>query len=268
MMKPYFIENYQENGQIVKNFGPQEMSGSICSKETAREARKALIHVVEVGTGKFMKNDKYKIGGKTGTSRIAFGGKIGYERNGFRRYQASFAGFFPADNPKYSAIVVLYSGETKGNFYGGSWAGPVFKQIADHIYSTSNDWEPALDGKKKCQGNPKIATGRLDAQNQVMEELGIQYEKTDIRENNITGWAEFSQDTTGRLLASNFSTDDDSLANVVNMGLKDAIYLLENCGYKVAFQGYGKVVGQEPQAGSRPEKGSTITLTLKENGNQ
>ena len=95
-----------------------------------------------------------------------------------------------------------------------------------------------------------------------------QYEKTDIRENNITGWAEFSQDTTGRLLASNFSTDDDSLANVVNMGLKDAIYLLENCGYKVAFQGYGKVVGQEPQAGSRPEKGSTITLTLKENGNQ
>ena len=60
MMKPYFIENYQENGQIVKNFGPQEMSGSICSKETAREARKALIHVVEVGTGKFMKNDKYK----------------------------------------------------------------------------------------------------------------------------------------------------------------------------------------------------------------
>ena len=268
MMKPYFIENYQENGQIVKNFGPQEMSGSICSKETAREARKALIHVVEAGTGKFMKNDKYKIGGKTGTSRIAFGGKIGYERNGFRRYQASFAGFFPADNPKYSAIVVLYSGETKGNFYGGSWAGPVFKQIADHIYSTSNDWEPALDGNKKCPGNPMIATGRLDAQNHVMEELGIHYDKVDIRENNTTGWAEFSKDTSGRLLACNFSTDDDSLANVVNMGLKDAVYLLENCGYKVAFQGYGKVVGQEPKAGSRPEKGTTIKLTLKEDGNQ
>ena len=265
MMKPYFIENYQENGEIVKDFGPQEMSGSICSKETAREARRALIHVVEVGTGKFMKNDKYKIGGKTGTSRIAFGGKIGYEKNGYRRYQASFAGFFPADNPKYSAIVVLYSGETKGNFYGGSWAGPVFKQIADHIYSTSNDWEPALDGKKRCGSRPDIATGRMDAQNKVMAELGIDYDKIDIRENNSSGWAKFKKDTTGRLLAINYPTDNDSLANVVDMGLKDAVYLLENNGYKVTFEGYGKVVGQEPAAGTKLERGSTIKLTLKEN---
>ncbi len=268
MMKPYFIENYQENGEIIKNFGPQEISGSICSKETAREARKALIHVVEVGTGKFMKNDKYQIGGKTGTARIAYGGKIGYEKNGYRRYQASFAGFFPADNPKYSAIVILYSGDTKGNFYGGSWAGPVFKQIADHIYSTSNDWQPVLKGDKKSAKNPLIATGRLDAQNRVMSELGIHYDKIDIRENNTTGWAEFTRDTTGRLLARNFSTDNDSLVNVVNMGLKDAVYLLENNGYKVTFQGYGKVVSQNPTAGSKPQKGSTINLILKENENQ
>ena len=128
--------------------------------------------------------------------------------------------------------------------------------------------EPVLDGKKKCPENPMIATGRLDAQDVVMEELGIHYEKVDIRENNTTGWAEFNKDTLGRLLACNFSTDDDSLANVVNMGLKDAVYLLENCGYKVAFQGYGKVVDQEPKAGSRPEKGTTIKLILKEDGNQ
>ena len=265
MMKPYFIENYQENGEVVKNFGPQEMSGSICSKRTAQEARKALIHVVEVGTGKFMKNKNYQIGGKTGTSRIAFGGKIGYEKNGFRRYQASFAGFFPADNPKYSAIVVLYSGETRGNFYGGSWAGPVFKQIADHIYSTSNDWVPVLDGKKRCSSKPLIATGRLDAQDKVMQELGIEYEKVDIRENNSSGWAEFKKDTSGRILAMNYSTDNDSLVNVVNMGLKDAVYLLENNGYKVTFEGYGKVVSQEPAAGTKLERGSTIKLKLKEN---
>lgn len=265
MMKPYFIENYQENGEVVKNFGPQVMSGSICSKETAREARRALIHVVEVGTGKFMKNDKYQIGGKTGTSRIAFGGKIGYEKNGFRRYQASFAGFFPADNPKYSAIVVLYSGETRGNFYGGSWAGPVFKQIADHIYSTSNDWEPVLDGKKRCNSKPDIATGRMDAQNKVMSELGIDYDKVDIRENNSSGWAEFRKDSTGRLLAMNYPTDNDSLANVVNMGLKDAVYLLENNGYKVTFEGYGKVVSQQPAAGTKLERGTTVRLILKEN---
>lgn len=265
MMKPYFIENYQENGEIIKNFGPQEMSGSICSKETAREARRALRHVVEVGTGKFMNNSKYKIAGKTGTSRIAFGGKIGYEKNGFRRYQASFAGFYPADNPKYSAIVVLYSGETRGNFYGGSWAGPVFKQIADHIYSTSSDWQPVLKGERKTGDKPDIATGRLDAQGKVLAELGIEFSKGDITERNSSGWAKFTEDTLGNLTAMNYSTDNDSLANVVNMGLKDAVYLLENNGYKVAFEGYGKVVGQKPEAGTKLPAGATVTLILKEN---
>ncbi len=268
MMKPYFIENYQENGEVIKDFGPQEISGSICSKETAREARRALRHVVEVGTGRFMNNSKFKIAGKTGTSRIAFGGKIGYEKNGFRRYQASFAGFYPADNPKYSAIVVLYSGETRGNFYGGSWAGPVFKQIADHIYSTSSDWEPALSGERTAQGNPDIATGRLDAQNKVLSELGIGFRKGDISERNMSGWAEFKKDTLGNLTAMNYSTDNDSLANVVNMGLKDAVYLLENNGYKVEFEGYGKVVAQHPAAGSKLPKGTTVTLKLKENEDQ
>lgn len=268
MMKPYFIENYQENGEVVKNFGPQEISGSICSKETASEARRALRHVVEVGTGKFMNNSKFKIAGKTGTSRIAFGGKIGYEKNGYRRYQASFAGFYPADNPKYSAIVVLYSGETRGNFYGGSWAGPVFKQIADHIYSTSSDWQPVLNGNKRIESNPDIATGRMDAQSKVLAELGISFSKNGINERNSSGWAQFDKDTAGRLVARNYSTDNDSLANVVNMGLKDAIYLLENNGYKVTFQGYGKVAAQEPESGTRLQKGSVVNLILTENGDK
>ncbi|MBE6223950.1 MAG: PASTA domain-containing protein [Bacteroidales bacterium] len=268
MMKPYFIENYQENGEVVKEFGPQEISGSICSKETAREARRALRHVVEVGTGKFMNKSKFKIAGKTGTSRIAFGGKIGYEKNGFRRYQASFAGFYPYDNPKYSAIVVLYSGETRGNFYGGSWAGPVFKQIADHIYSTSSDWQPMLDGEKRSMDNPDIATGRLDAQSKVLAELGITFNKNGINERNSSGWAEFNKDTSGRLVAKNYSTDNDSLVNVVNMGLKDAIYLLENNGYKVTFQGYGKVAQQDPAPGTILPEGAVVNLTLKENGDK
>lgn len=266
MMKPYFIENYQRNGEIVKNFGPQEISGSICSKETAAEARKALRHVVEVGTGKFMNNSKYQIAGKTGTARMAYGGKIGYEKNGFRRYQASFAGFYPADNPKYSAIVILYSGDTRGNFYGGSWAGPVFKQIADHIYSTSSDWEPRLDGEEADVDIPNIATGKQDAQNTVLAELGIDYSKGDITRTNNSGWAEFRKDTLNRLIAKNYSTDCDSLVNVVNMGLQDAVYLLENNGYKVRFEGYGRVVEQSPAAGSRVGKDTVINLKLSGDG--
>lgn len=268
MMKPYFIENYQLNGKVVKNFGPQEISGSICSKETAVEARKALRHVVEVGTGKFMNNNKYQIAGKTGTARMAYGGKIGYEKNGFRRYQASFAGFYPADNPKYSAIVILYSGDTRGNFYGGSWAGPVFKQIADHIYSTSTDWEPALDGERNSIDTPDVATGKQEAQNRVLSELGVNYSKGDITKGNSSGWASFQKDTLNRLVAQNYSTDNDSLVSVLNMGLQDAVYLLENNGYKVAFEGFGRVVEQDPAPGSKVAANSVIKLKLSGNGDK
>jgi cell division protein FtsI (penicillin-binding protein 3) len=83
---------------------------------------------------------------------------------------------------------------------------------------------------------------------------------------NSGGWTEFKKDTLGRLVARNVYTDDDSLANVVNMGLKDAVYLLENNGYKVAFNGYGKVVEQIPAAGTKLAKNSTVTLKLQENG--
>ena len=96
----------------------------------------------------------------------------------------------------------------------------------------------------------------------------MQFSKKDISENNSSGWAEFRKDTLRRLVACNYSTDNDSLMNVVNMGLKDAVYLLENSGYRVTFKGYGKVVGQEPKAGTVLPKGSVVNLTLKENGDQ
>ena len=122
-----------------------------------------------------------------------------------------------------------------------------------------------MDGKGASKDKPGISTGRMDAQNKVLADLGVDYSKKGISEKNTTGWAEFRKDTSGRLIARNFNTDNDSLVNVVNMGLKDAIYLLENNGYKVTFEGYGKVVSQEPAAGTKLERGSTIKLKLKEN---
>lgn len=261
MMKPYFIENYQQNGEIVKQNNPEEISGAICSKETAEKAKIALRAVVEEGTGSFMNKAPYKIAGKTGTSRIAYGGKIGYERNGYRRYQASFAGFFPADNPKYSAIVVLYSGDTRSNFYGGSQAGPVFKQIADHIYATSNDWEDPINKGKKINNNlPDISTGKYDTQKMVLAELNI---NCDLPKSK-NGWIEIIKDST-KLTAQSYIPEQDSLVNVVNMGLKDAVYILENQGYKVNFTGYGRVVSQSPEAGSKVKKKSVINLKLSGN---
>lgn len=252
MVKPYFIENYQLNGEIKKEFKPQEISGSICSKSTARTARKALIGVVQNGTGRTINCKEFQIAGKTGTARISFGGKYGYEKNGFRRYQATFTGFFPAENPKYSAIVVLYSGETRGNFYGATWAGPVFREIAKYIYTTSPDWNETLTGNTNTQlaeSTPDLATGKSSDQRIVLSELKIKGKEELIRNATAANWIE-----------------TDSVANVVNMGLKDAIYILENQGYKVHFSGYGRVVRQTPEAGSILEKKGVINLELSNNG--
>lgn len=269
MMKPYFIDNYQLNGEIVKQFEPQEISGSICSKKTARTAQRALRSVVEHGTGKIHVNSKdFPISGKTGTSRIAFAGKnskrISYEHNGYRRYQASFCGFYPSDNPKYSAIVVIYSGETRGNFYGASQAGPIFKKIAEYIYSTSPDWEKALDGKgSKAKGVPHVSKGKTEVQKTIMAELDIEGTES-LKKFTPQGWIEFRKDS-AQLVAQKYPVITDSLVNVVDMGLKDALYLLENQGYKVNFSGYGRVVKQTPAAGSRVAAKSVINLQLSGN---
>ena len=265
MLKPYFIDNYQRNGVIEKKFEPQEISGAICSKNTAKLAQKALRGVVENGTGRiYVKSKYFPISGKTGTSRIAFGGKQGYEKNGYRRYQASFCGFFPSDNPKYSAIVVLYSGPTRGNFYGATQAGPVFKKIAEYIYTTSPDWEKTLDGKDgESKDVPVISTGRTKMQQTIMAELNI---KGGENANKFApqGWKEFRRDST-KVIAQKYPVVTDSLVSVVNMGLKDAIYLLENQGYKVKFSGHGRVVKQTPEAGSKVAAKSVINLQLAEN---
>ncbi len=265
MMKPYFIENYQSNGEIVKEFEPQEISGAICSKKTAESAQRALRSVVEKGTGRIYVNSKdFPISGKTGTSRIAFGGKEGYERNGYRRYQASFCGFYPSDNPKYSTIVVIYSGPTRGNFYGATQAGPIFKKIAEYIYTTSPDWERTLDGKEKATGVPQISIGKTEMQQTILAELDING-KNQLEKFAPQGWMEIRRDST-KIFPRKYSVITDSLVNVVNMGVKDAVYILENQGFKVNFKGRGRVIAQTPAAGSKVAANSVINLELSNNG--
>ena len=222
MVKPYFIENLQRNGVIEKNFPPQQISGSICSKKTIEAVHKALRGVVENGTAKPVNNDKYQISGKTGTAQIAFDGKY-RDAEGNRKHQASFAGFFPSDNPKYSAIVVLYTNKTKANFYGGTWAAPVFKKIADKIYATSPEWKEPV--KTESTAPP-----------------------------------------TSYILAK---ADTESVAkgivpDVTNMGLRDALYLLENMDYKVKFSGRGVIVGQSPDPGTELGFNGLVELQLSD----
>mgnify|MGYP002624701551 CR=1 FL=1 len=262
MMKPYFIEGYEKDGHVVKKFSPQEISGSICSKATAEKAREALRAVVTEGTGKMMNKEVFHISGKTGTARIAFDGG-GYERGGMRRYQATFCGFFPSENPEYSVIVVLYSGKTAGSFYGATQAGPPFLRIARFIYANTPKWNPMLNGSQTQtkKSNPQVAAGMGEASRSVLAQIPTSAGKQALSSIGNSRWVTFETDTNA-IKASNLYLYKDSLADVTGMGLKDAVFLLESQGYKVRVNGHGKVTEQLPQGGTDLPKGETVTLTL------
>lgn len=150
MVKPHLIRNYRKNGAVIKDF-PTETIGKVCSDETAAELHKALRGVVVEGTGKTVfKGCKVAVAGKTGTARVVLESGGYMDRNGRKKHQATFAGFFPYESPKYSVIVVVYTGLTHQNFYGGTWAAPVVREIAEKLYASSPEWNNILYKKGAC----------------------------------------------------------------------------------------------------------------------
>ncbi|HIZ86923.1 MAG TPA: transpeptidase family protein [Candidatus Coprenecus pullistercoris] len=260
MMRPYFIEDFEKDGIVTEESGPSVVSGSICSKSTLREVRKALRGVVEEGTARLIDDSLYQIAGKTGTAWIAENGRY-TDDHGYRRFQASFAGYFPADNPKYSCIVVLYSGKTRRSIYGATWAAPVFKRIADKIYVSHPEWnEPMNSSGSVPPDNPRIASGRAGNRYMPVNYLPMR-SKPDIGGKN---WVSIQTDKeTGAFVTEELSVEQGIVPDVTGMGLKDAIFLLENEGYRVVFSGAGRVSSQTPSAGSTLSPGERITLTLK-----
>jgi cell division protein FtsI (penicillin-binding protein 3) len=150
MMKPLFATELRNGNRTTESFSPEVISSAICSQSTLKKVRLALEGVVKNGTARnICDTTNYSIAGKTGTARMAFGSG-GYEQNGYRKYQASFAGYFPADKPKYSMVIVLYSEPTNSSgIYGAAWAAPVFKEIADKIYANTPEWAEEV---KKPEG--------------------------------------------------------------------------------------------------------------------
>ena len=260
MMRPYFIEDFERDGITVEKLGPSVVSGSICSKSTLAAVRKALRGVVENGTAKNCNDPRYAIAGKTGTAKVAENGRY-EDEHGYRRYQASFAGYFPADDPKYSCIVVRYTGKTRGDFYGATWAAPVFKRIADKIYTSHPEWNSPVSSKGAVPpDNPRIASGLAGRNGMPVDYLPMNSRP----QTGKAGWIQVRQGEDGEPPAvSSLTIEQGTVPDVRGMGLKDALYLLENEGYRVTFSGSGRVRTQTPEAGSGLARGGRITLELK-----
>jgi cell division protein FtsI (penicillin-binding protein 3) len=255
-MKPQFVEEIRHRGQLVKRFEPVVLAESICSKTTIDRVKPMLESVVEAGTAKNLKNDFFKIGGKTGTARIAQG-KSGYEgSDGKVKYQASFVGYFPADNPKYTCIVVVNAPSASG-YYGNIVAGPVFKGVADKVYARNieiQNVEPKqifndnLAAQTRCANSSDLAI--------IMKQSGKPMSL--LGEDN---WLQISQEARA-VKTTRRRIDSSVVPDVRGMGLKDAMYILENRGVRVRVNGRGQVKFQSIPAGQRIQDNMEILLEL------
>ncbi|HSG68437.1 MAG TPA: penicillin-binding transpeptidase domain-containing protein, partial [Bacteroidales bacterium] len=256
MVKPMLVKEVRQAGRIIKTFETQVLNKRICSQSTIDSARSLLEGVVERGTATSLINDYYKIAGKTGTAQIANESQ-GYNK---RSYNASFAGYFPADNPKYSCIVVV-NAPTQGLYYGGSVAAPVFKEIADKVYATHLDIYQEVKKDQVAETKPRMSYGSHSDLQWLCEELDIPVSA----ESEISEWVVNFREDEGVRFAPRIIRDDQ-VPNVIGMNVRDAVYILEKLGMKAKVSGQGKVSSQSISPGTIVSKGKQIELKLSERG--
>jgi cell division protein FtsI (penicillin-binding protein 3) len=256
MVKPLFVREIRKNDQVVQSFQPVVINPHICSPATIQKARMLLEGVVERGTGASLKNPHYRIAGKTGTAQVAMNNKGYGQGTKAIKYKGSFVGYFPADHPRYSIIVVI-NNPSKGKYYGGAVAAPVFKEIADRIFANLHDINNPPPPDTSGQRVPRANTG---AQKDLEDAYGWLNIKTKPL-NPAAEWAiPISNNISVVLLPSNYHPG--TMPDVTGMGVKDAVFLLEQMGLKVVLTGKGTVVRQSLSPGRMYLKGSVVLLDL------
>jgi len=251
MIRPIIVKEAKNADRIEMLYTTQVLNPRICSSETLAKLREMLEGVVKRGTARSISNSNYKIAGKTGTAQKFIKGRYS------NKYYTSFVGYFPADRPKYSCIVVI--DDPKGyRQYGADVAAPVFKEIADKIYARDIKMHQLYSKESHTQMGifPVIRAGNKDELKFICDQLGISnHSQTDEewvktrRSNNSISWVANTQVST-------------LVPDVRGMTLRDALYLLENKGLKVGFKGSGRVKEQSKIPGRKIVPGSQINLRL------
>ncbi len=255
MLRPLFVERIVRAGRVIKKFNPEVIRNEICSKSTLKILQTCLKGVMTNGTGSNLKSSLFKIAGKTGTAKLVGENKL-YNNQLNSAYQASFVGYFPADKPIYSCIVVISN--PKKEIYGAAVSGTVFAEIANKIYASTLSYHRAVNqNSKKKKTLPNVKIGNKRDVLAVLDQLKIRYKL------NYDGeW--LTPDTLkGTVLFNKKVISQDKIPNVIGMTAKDAVYLLESRGLIVKIIGYGRVTNQSLNPGTNPTKGQLIKIELQ-----
>ena len=219
MVKPRFIRQVKALNKEIKTFEREILNQAICSKQTLSKVQQLLENVVKRGTGSKLYSPLFSMAGKTGTAQVEYWMK---DWNSNKRYASSFAGYFPAKNPRYSCIVIIHKPQVDKGYYGADVAGPVFKRIAQKVVTDS----PIKDSIENINA------------------LDISVEK-DFEKYFAMAQKSYTK-----------------MPNLKGMPAMDAITLLEDLGLKVLVKGHGKVVSQSLSSGEKIIKGKTVVLQL------
>ena len=261
MMQPYLVSSIREYGVELRSIQPKVVVEKICSDETLAKLRECLKAVVDSTYGtahKVVFDSAYSISGKTGTAVTPDKNK-GYSKNN-KTYMASFIGFFPSEKPLYSIAVVVQNSRESGLIYGADVSGSVFKEISDRIYrhylNTKKYTIPA-----RTDSTVYSYVGLKNEWQCIFTMLGIPFSDSSA----VGYWRDLQLKNNRGLLHTpliSISRSGSVTPNVVGMGLKDAVYLLENTGLKVTVSGRGRVLNQSLAAGTNFKKAQNILLIL------
>ena len=238
MMQPRFIKQLVKNGEVIREFEPVVLKERIAKPQTIKTMQTILEHVVSQGLGKKAGSKSFKVAGKTGTAQVA--DQFGSYHSGVTRYWLSFAGFFPADNPRYTCIVCLKKSGLPAS--GGGMSGVVFHHIAEGVMA--QNLKRSVDAARDASSimTPDVKRGDNSAANYVLASL-----KTKASSNSSTNYRESSKHT---------------VPDVTGMGAKDAVYQLESRHIKARVKGRGKVKSQSIHAGTAIKQGMVCELIL------
>ncbi|MBX2816585.1 MAG: transpeptidase family protein [Saprospiraceae bacterium] len=248
LVKPLLVDRIEDRGKLIESFQPQVLNSQIASKKTIASAQELLRGVVTNGTGRKLQRSHYTFAGKSGTSKLEYW-------KGEDKYLSSFVGYFPADKPKYSCIVMIRDPRRAG-YYGSVVAGPVFCAIADFCVATDHDFIQEAFVSNDGYGAPLFQSGYARDLRRVMSELNLPHSDMATAEYSVL----MPSDSTMMSL-ENRIVREGVVPNVMGMGLRDALYILENLGLEVRITGSGRVQRQSLKAGA-PLQTQKILLSL------
>ena len=260
MVAPRLVKQVKSGDEIVEEFPTQVLVDKICSDASLVAVRECLEETALTGTTKSFFRDtlSLRVASKTGTAKVAQDGQGRGATYAANYYMGSVVAYFPADNPKYTVLTSIHTNRGRGrNYYGAALSGPVVRDVVNYIFYRDEEWHSTIETDVKRQVPVKVKGGSIEQVRRVADKFSPRISFTDRN-----GWGEAHMDT---LLNVDVKTIElgNTMPNVVGMGLKDALYILESRGLEVRFTGRGTVQRQSIVAGQTIKAGQRVTLQLK-----